>query len=121
MGPDVDPESGGGKLTCCVMLPATWRPGLHVKVQWKYAQQTELSPILPSQTAELEVPKYGKSVGDLHVHFYGDHKVKIVVSNCTVMHPFYPMDKESLRPWKARRSKEEHLKWEKEAGEKDDC
>lgn len=34
-GPNVAPYSAGGKQTCCVGLPARWRPGLTVLVEWE--------------------------------------------------------------------------------------
>lgn len=120
-GPNVGPKEGGGKKMCCVSLPAEWRPGMQVKIWWQYGRLKDDDPALPPRQIELDVPKYGKSVGDVHVHFYANDKIKLVISNCDAEHPFYPLDKESLLPWKADRSKEEHLKWEKEVGAKHDC
>ncbi|WP_083941305.1 DUF3304 domain-containing protein [Pseudoduganella violaceinigra] len=121
MGPDVDPESGGGAVTCCAQLPATWRPGLRVKIKWEYDRMKEEDPQLPPQSMELEIPKYGKRGGSLQVHFYDNHQVKVLVSNCFPGHPFYPMDESSLLPWKSNGTRENYLEWEKKAGETHDC
>ncbi|WP_431478986.1 DUF3304 domain-containing protein [Massilia eburnea] len=120
-GPNVDPESGGGKSMCCISLPAEWRPGMRVKIWWQYSRKNQGDPQPPSKQVELDVPQYGRRVGDIHVHFYDQDQVKVVVSNCQPGHPFYPMDENSLLPWKTKGTKEEYLEWEKRARESHDC
>ncbi|WP_431478973.1 DUF3304 domain-containing protein [Massilia eburnea] len=115
MGPNVDPESGGGKRSCCVSLPKKWHPGLHVKVVWVYDRLTDDSPQLPPQSADVEIPMYDHA-GNIHVHFYDKDIVRIVISNCGAEHPFYPMDPQLLLPWKANRTKDEYLKFENPRG-----
>lgn len=115
MGPNVDPESGGGKRSCCVSLPEKWRPGLRVKVQWVYDRVSDEAAQQPPQSADVDVPKY-EHAGNVHVHFYDKDKVRIVISNCGAEHPFYPMDPQLLLPWKANRTKEEYLKFENPRG-----
>ena len=34
-GPGIGPYGGGGKQNCCVGMPARWRPGLKVLVEWE--------------------------------------------------------------------------------------
>lgn len=112
MGPDVMPQSGGGKDLCCFMLPREWRPGMHVEVKWTYGRMKESDEKLPAQAAIVEVPKYLKT-GNIHVHFYDDDKIQLVVTTCDAEHPLYPLDEKLLLPWKANRSKAEFMKNEK--------
>jgi len=120
-GPNIGPYEGGAKMVCCVLLPAEWRPGMRAKIWWQYGRMNDGDPQPPSQQIELEVPNYGKRVGDVHVHFYDDDKVKLVISSCDLVHPFYPMDEKSRLPWKAESSKEDYLKWAKKVGQTHDC
>jgi len=115
-GPNIEPNEGGGKMVCCASLPAEWRPGMRAKIWWQYGRKNDGDPQPPPQQIELEVPNYGKRVGDIHVHFYDDDKVNLVISSCDLEHPLYPMDEKSRLPWKAKSSKEDYLKWAKKAG-----
>ncbi|MDO9402628.1 MAG: DUF3304 domain-containing protein [Polaromonas sp.] len=91
MGSNLRPESGGGKFSCCVDIPKTWRPGLKVRIRWEYQDGTAIPPPPPPQEAEVDVPRYGSAdMDELNVHFYPDHKVKVLVSNKTIRHPDYP-------------------------------
>ena len=120
MGPNVNAESGG-KESCCVTIPDKWRPGLKVKISWEYdTYQDDPNPVLPSQSIEVDVPRYSRPAV-LQVHFYSDHKVNVVVSPCSPDHAFYPLSKEELLPWSARSTKEETLAAAKRRGEADEC
>ncbi|RYG08393.1 MAG: DUF3304 domain-containing protein, partial [Burkholderiales bacterium] len=92
MGSNLDPESGGGKFSCCTPLPKNWRPGIKVKVRWRYqAFFDHPAPTPRGWEAEVDVPEYRPSeMDELNVHFYPDHQVKVVVSNMTIRHPDYP-------------------------------
>lgn len=119
-GGAVGGESGGGE-SCCVVIPEHWRPGLTAKISWEYdTYQDDLNPPLPSQEAEVDVPQYSKP-GVFQVHFYSDHKVKIVVSSCSPEHAFYPMSKQDLLPWVARSTKEATEAAAKRGGWSDEC
>lgn len=119
-GPNVGAE-GGGKESCCVAIPDQWRPGMKVKVAWEYdTYQDDPTPPLPSQLSEVEVPEY-KKPGVIQVHFYADHKIKVLISQCGPEHAFYPMSKEDLLPWSARATKEETLAAAGRGGKTDDC
>jgi len=120
VGPNAMPHGGGGKFSCCVSLPEKWKPGMHAKITWEYDRMKESDPQLPPQSIEIAIPKY-KRPGDVHVHFYENHKIKMVISSCSAGHPFYPMDPDSLLPWKANRTKEEYLKYENTNGDNDAC
>ena len=120
MGPNVGPESGGGKQSCCVSLPAKWRPGLKAKIEWRYQGGTAIPPPPPPQEAEVELPEY-KKPEKLQVHFYDNHKIKLVISSCSIGHPFYPMSDEDKLPWEASGTKEEALDSQKRGVMKNDC
>lgn len=119
-GPNVDTESGGGE-TCCVSLPKRWRPGLKAKVWWEYDQKEDSPHPLPeNQTAEVDIPQYPYG-GSLQVHFYAQHKVKIVVSPCSPAHPFYPLTGGDLAPWEPFGTKEEAREAAQRGGGSVDC
>ena len=91
MGAGPGPRSGGGKFTCCVQMPKVWRPGIKVKIEWGYQGGTELPPPPPDQEVEVDVPKYGpEDLSRFAVHFFPDHKVRVLVNNKDIERPNYP-------------------------------
>ncbi|MDO9402627.1 MAG: DUF3304 domain-containing protein [Polaromonas sp.] len=93
MGSNLRPESGGGKFSCCVDIPKTWRPGLKVRIRWEYQGGTAIPPPPPPQEAEVDVdvPAYTpQDLGRLAVHFYPDHQVAVVVTRMSIDHRDYP-------------------------------
>jgi len=119
-GPNVRPESGGGE-TCCVSLPKRWRPGLKAKVSWEYDQKEDARHPLPkNQTAEVEIPQYLFG-GSLQVHFYDNHKVRIVVSPCSPEHPFYPLSRADLAPWEPSGTKDDVRDAAQRGGDSVEC
>jgi hypothetical protein len=121
MGSNLSPESGGGKESCCVSIPATWRPGLKAVIEWEYdTKQGDPNPPPPSQRREVEIPKYARA-GKLWVHFYENEQVKIVVSICSIEHPFYPMSKQDKLPWESSYSKQDAIDSHSKGGAPIDC
>jgi hypothetical protein len=111
-------QGGGGGESCCVMIPEKWRPGLKVTVAWSYdTNQKDQLPPPPDQQKEVEIPEY-KHGGKIWVHFYDNHQVKIVVSNCSIEHPFYPMRAKDKLPWIDGTTKDEEIKYEMELKKK---
>ena len=91
MGIGTGPRSGGGGFSCCVNLPKVWHPGIKVKIEWGYQGGTELPPPPPDQVVEIEVPQYGpEDLSRFAVHFFPDHKVKVLVNNKDIDRPNYP-------------------------------
>lgn len=92
MGSNLDPETGGGGFTCCVQLPKRWRPGLKVKLQWRYQSFFDHpAPVPKTWGVELDVPEYAtQDLGRFAVHFYPDHRVAVVVTRMSIDHPDYP-------------------------------
>lgn len=88
-GPNSYPGTGGGGDACCVVLPRVWKPGMRVVVAWGYTIGLKDADE-KRQTVEIEVPKYAKP-GTVNVHFYEGHRVKVIVSNCSLQHIDYPV------------------------------
>jgi len=93
---------------------------MRAKITWEYDRMNETAPQLPPQSIEIEIPKY-KKAGNFHVHFYENHKAKVVISSCGAEHPLYPMDPESLSPWKANRTKSDYFKYENRNRDENVC
>ena len=104
-GPNIQPESGGGAFSCCMSFPKHWHPGMKAKVRWFYDVQVgDPRTPPPPQEVEVEIPEYTpKTAGAVQVHFYSDHRVKVVISVYGIRHPRYPMTEEEKLPWVTRR------------------
>lgn len=104
-GSNAQPGSGAGS-SCCMSFPKHWRPGTKAKVRWFYnhkASDPEATPP-PPQEAEVEIPEYTPTTaGAVQVHFYSDHRVKVVISVYGLRHPRYPMTEEDKLPWVTRK------------------
>ena len=85
-GSFVAPHSGGGKVTCCVSIPAKWRPGLQVSIRWSDGKfENEQERVVP-------VPKYtDDTVGDFSVHFLRNGEIKVFSSKYALWSPHYPL------------------------------
>ncbi len=103
-GSPAQPGSGAGN-SCCMSFPKHWHPGMKAKIRWFYhhkASDPEATPP-PPQEAEVDIPEYTpKTVGSVNVHFYPDHRVKVVISTYSIRHPRYPMSAEEKKPWDTR-------------------
>ncbi len=99
-GANASPEGGAGN-SCCISLPRKWHPGMKVNVDWSYdVRVSDPRTPPPPQEAEVEIPEYTpENSGDVQVHFYPDHRVKVVVSRYGIQHPRYPMTEEDKKPW----------------------
>jgi hypothetical protein len=75
---------GEGGTTCCVSIPAWWRPGLQVEVTWT----TDLKHY---QRQVVTIPEYDQRVGDMGVHFLRNGEVKVFVTMLYLGHPDYPL------------------------------
>ena len=91
-GSNVGREGGGGRSTCCVLLPKKWRPGLAVEVRWSVNDWTN------ENRAEIEAGNYKSVAGagmdyiaivpveryevaeHVWVHFFAGGKVRVVSS-----------------------------------------
>ena len=99
-GGNVGREGGGGRITCCVELPAKWRPGLMVTVRWGVSDWSHENmdetdkgiyrSVLPGgrYRAQIPVEKY-ESAEHLYVHFFAGGKARVVSSQAGpgIYHP----------------------------------
>jgi hypothetical protein len=108
IGANASPEGGAGN-SCCISLPAKWHPGMKVKIDWSYdVRVSEPRTPPPPQEAEVEIPEYTpENSGNVQVHFYPDHRVKVVVSRYGIRHPRYPMSEDDKKPWVTDRTLEQ--------------
>lgn len=77
-------HSGGGKIVCCIEVPATWRPGLKAKIRWMNEDDSWNETV-------VDIPKYSHPLGELQVHFFSDRSVKAFVFNGGPKTPGYPL------------------------------
>jgi hypothetical protein len=91
MGSPLGTDGGGSASSCCVVLPARWRPGLTATVEVEYSTPQGGPSPPPPRTFEVPVEEYTEqNRGALQVHFYPRGKVRIVVSRYSPGHPKYP-------------------------------
>jgi hypothetical protein len=84
----LDAGAGGGGLTCCVLVPRVWPPGMTVKVTWE--SWTKKTP--QTLTRVVPVPKYdAKTAGSLNVHFLYNGEVKVFITKYSLGHRDYPL------------------------------
>lgn len=101
-GTNVAREGGGGKSTCCVMIPVQWRPGLTVDVRWEVTdwsnenrKEIEAGNFESVTTkgiymAKVPVEKYERS-GDVYVHFFPKGRVRVVSTMYSVLSSSHPV------------------------------
>ncbi|RQO48811.1 hypothetical protein DBV14_19320 [Variovorax sp. KBW07] len=102
-GSNAQPGSGAGN-SCCMSFPKHWQPGMKAKIRWVYDVKVgDPRTPPPPQEAEVDIPEYTtKTAGAVQVHFYSDHRVKVVISIYGLGHPRYPMTAEDKLPWVTR-------------------
>ncbi|WP_371917661.1 MULTISPECIES: DUF3304 domain-containing protein [unclassified Pseudomonas] len=108
-GPNLGPHQGGGKQTCCGVVPRNWTPGLRAIVEWEkdpdpysYGKWTE-RPYSDAWRKRMEAHKqqysYHKVVveipqytvaGTLKVHFLPCDQIRVSADNIKPGTPGYP-------------------------------
>ena len=91
-GANISPDGGGGKFTCCILMPRSWRNGMTVTVRWTHDRSN------PRYTMKkvVPVPKYEpEDLGFLAVHFYPGDVIKVLVTNKAETYPGYPYPRPS--------------------------
>ncbi len=82
----LSPHTGGGSTSCCVSLPAKWRPGTKVFVSWVVGKGKAMTD------TEVEVPEYrAEEVSKLNVHFLRDGSIRVFATMLDLRHPKYPL------------------------------
>ncbi|WP_078059544.1 DUF3304 domain-containing protein [Xanthomonas massiliensis] len=90
---------GGGGTVCCAMLPAKWRPGLSVRVDWLEQNWRDCS--YRERHRQVPVERYDE-IGTLWVHFLTNGNVRVIVSNPGPGNPDYPGPHDPIprkNPW----------------------
>ncbi|QAU25402.1 DUF3304 domain-containing protein [Dyella sp. M7H15-1] len=83
-GPSLMKHSGGGKYTCCVVVPPVYKPGMKATITW--SDEAGENP----RSREIAVPPYGPDdFGAFAVHFLRDGQIKVFVTRYGLGHPDY--------------------------------
>ena len=111
-GPNLFPESGGGSFNCCIEIPKRWHRGMKATVRWQYGTGDD-SP----REAVVDIPEYtSENRGPVQVHFYDNHRVKVVVSKWALGNAEYPLPKEDWAPWTINERWERNIREIREEG-----
>lgn len=105
----IGPFQGGGGA-CCFAVPAQWRPGMTVRVDWEtgeggtkdfpgyadWPKYVEWSKKVNSETRQhsqiVPIPDYsGQDACGITVHFLPCDQLKVTTSCLTYDHPDYPI------------------------------
>src|SRR5450830_596575 len=100
-GGNLAPASANEGGMCCVSIPERWRPGMKATVTWEYGYSSrDPVPPFPPQEAVVDIPEYTpENLGRIQVHFYPNHRIKVVVSKYGLGHPKHPLPQEDWAPW----------------------
>ncbi|MDF2399698.1 DUF3304 domain-containing protein [Pseudomonas sp. 3MA1] len=108
-GPNLGPHQGGGKQSCCGVVPRYWVPGLRAVVEWEkdpdpytYGDwpERQFSDAWTKRMAEhkkgysrhkviVEIPRYDIP-GVLKVHFLPCDQVRVTAAGTSPGYPGYP-------------------------------
>ena len=84
----LDPSEGGGGKTCCLSIPATWKPGMKANIVMNTIKNGK--GIRVAKTAFI--PRYDSSdAGRFVVHFLHDGSYKVFVTKYLLGHRKYPL------------------------------
>jgi len=104
-GSNVGRGGGGGRNTCCVMLPRKWRPELSVEVRWSLNDWSHENPAEikagnydsvvggGSYIARIPVERYEKAE-HVWVHFFAGGKARVVSSGIGSEGPEHPIQED---------------------------
>ncbi|WP_128139544.1 DUF3304 domain-containing protein [Janthinobacterium lividum] len=82
------PGEGGGGKTCCLSIPATWKPGMNATIAMHILKNGK--PIRVEKT--VSIPRYNPSdAGRFIVHFLHDGSLKVFVTKYLLGHRKYPL------------------------------
>ncbi|WP_371355152.1 DUF3304 domain-containing protein [Pseudomonas chlororaphis] len=106
-GPNLGPHQGGGKQSCCGVVPREWTPGLRAIVEWEkdpdpggYIKRDQYGQLdaqdykrhaanYSRHKVTVEIPQYDVP-GNLKVHFLPCNQVRVSVDNVKPGDPRYP-------------------------------
>ncbi|MEG0879681.1 MAG: DUF3304 domain-containing protein [Janthinobacterium sp.] len=82
------PGEGGGGKTCCLSIPATWKPGMNATIAMHVLKNGK--PIRVEKT--VSIPRYDSSdAGRFVVHFLHDGSLKVFATKYLLGHRKYPL------------------------------
>lgn len=82
------PGEGGGGETCCISIPATWKPGVNATIAMHILKNGK--PLRVEKT--VSIPSYNSSeTGRFVVHFLHDGSLKVFVTKYSLGHRKYPL------------------------------
>ncbi|QTU06298.1 DUF3304 domain-containing protein [Pseudomonas protegens] len=106
-GPNLGPHQGGGKQSCCGVVPRYWVPGLRAVVEWEkdpnprgyikrdqYGQFDDVdyerhAANYSRHKVVVDIPRYD-SPGVLKVHFLPCDQVRVTAAGTSPGYPGYP-------------------------------
>ena len=90
MGGAIGAHGGGGSHSCCVDLPAHFKPGTRVRVKWKSTEESPDGNIF--KTLDVSIPEYdANKTAILAVHFLAGDAIKVLATDLGYRHPDYPI------------------------------
>jgi len=104
-GSNLLPYGGGGSLSCCVLLPAQWKPELRVTVNWtmgrwtrpyesrkhlSISEQIKCCSSKRTLTKTVPIEPYDEEAGKLQVFFLPDDEIKVYVFPAGPQNPDHP-------------------------------
>lgn len=107
----IDPFSAGG-ISCCVVLPRKWEPGMKLKIHAKHwpKRLSDESSREIKEVIEAEVPKYADGEpGEIWVLRHSDGKLEVVASDHQPDHPKWPG---SVKGWPVPSIEYRRERWE---------
>lgn len=108
----IDPFGAGG-ISCCVVLPRKWEPGMKLKIHakhWPKRLPDDESSREVKEVIEAEVPKYADGEpGEIWVLRHSDGKLEVVASDYQPDHPKWPG---SVKGWPIPSIEYRRERWE---------
>ena len=84
----LDPGEGGGGKTCCLSIPATWKPGMKANIVMNTVKNGKRIRV----EKMVFIPRYDSSdAGRFVVHFLHDGSYKVFVTKYLLGHRKYPL------------------------------
>lgn len=84
----LDPGQGGGGKTCCLSIPATWKPGMKATIVMDTVKNGKGVRV----EKMVSIPRYNSSdAGRFVVHFLHDGSYKVFVTKYLLGHRKYPL------------------------------
>ena len=84
----LDPGQGGGGQTCCLSIPAVWKPGMKATIVMDTVKNGKAIRVEKT----VSVPQYSRADASMFVvHFLYDGSYKVFVTRYLLGHRKYPL------------------------------